>query len=440
MSHVSLSLEQSPPLSVPVRFFLTAPLFGIIAAISLLIAGPEALTSRWTPALLSSTHLLTLGYISMVMMGAMLQLLPVLAATPIVQARWLSILLHSLLSLGTAALGIGLLGAYPWLLQSAVFVLSITFLAFIIILLATLRHSPSTHASIKTMRLALLALLVTATLGILLAAGHAWPSIHLMRHYTELHLVWGLFGWVGLLTIGIAYQVVPMFQMTAEYPAIMRRVLTPLLFVLLLIWSWGQLGLPMYVIVSKLTSYLLALGFIIFCISTLYLQIKRRRKVQDITLLFWRLGMVSLLLCVLLWASAQFFPLADYLPHYPIMLGMLMIGGFVISVINGMLYKIIPFLVWLHLQKSTKNRQARRQIPNVKKIISYKYARWQLLIHFIALLFFLGATHWSQSLLIYIAASCLALSCLILLINLLDALRTYQRCLALIATFKDELE
>ena len=35
---------------------------------------------------------------------------------------------------------------------------------------------------------------------------------------------------------------------------------------------------------------------------------------------------------------------------YGMLLGVLMIVGFAMSVINGMLYKIVPFLVWFHLQ------------------------------------------------------------------------------------------
>lgn len=430
MSHVSLSLQQAPPMSVPVRFFLTAPLFGIAAAISLLMAGPDALISRWTPVLLSTTHLLTLGYITMVMIGAMLQLLPVLAATPVTQAGRVSILLHSLLSMGTVLLAIGLAGEYQWPMSVALLLLAIALLAFIIIIFTTLKHSPSTHATIKTMRLAGLALLVTVSLGGFLAAAYAWPGINLIRQFTELHLVWGLLGWVGLLTIGLAYQVVPMFQMTPEYPPMLQRGLAPLLLLLLLIWSWGQIGLPMHTVLSEMVDYLLAAGFISFGISTLYLQIRRRRRVADVTLLFWRLGMSSLLLCVLLWASARFTGLDEHMPQYPLVLGVLMLIGFIISVINGMLYKILPFLIWLHLQKSAPDREARRQIPNVKKIISYEHARWQLLLHLLALLLFLAAVWWPQSQLIYAAATCFALSSLMLWVNLLGGLRAYRRCIA----------
>ncbi len=429
MSGVSLSLDQAPPLSVPARFFITAPLFGLAAAVTLFLTGPAALASRWTPVLLGITHLLVLGFITMAMIGALLQLLPVLAATPMKKPEWISASLHTLLSTGAVLLAAGLAGRYQWPVQMALLVLGAGFLLFIVIVLTTLRRSPSTHASIKAMRLAALALAITVTFGVILGTGHGWPNIALVRQYTDLHLVWGLLGWVGLLSIGLAYQVVPMFQMTPEYPLLMQRGLILLLLLLLLLWSWGQIGWPMHPVLSWITDTLLAAGFTCFGIWTLYLLGRRRRRVPDVTLWFWRLGMSNLLACVLLWAGIQFIDPVDHLPQYPLVLGVLMIIGFAISIINGMLYKILPFLIWLHLQTRARDRESRRSIPNVKKIISHERALWQLRAHMLALLLLLAAVWWPQSRVIYVAAGCFALSCLMLWANLLGGLRTYRSCL-----------
>ena len=36
-----LSLDQAPPLSVPLRFFLTAPAFGVLGGLALALGGAE---------------------------------------------------------------------------------------------------------------------------------------------------------------------------------------------------------------------------------------------------------------------------------------------------------------------------------------------------------------------------------------------------------------
>src|SRR5512139_3650333 len=103
MSYNALSLSQAPPLSVPVRYFLTAPLFAAAAGLVVLLF-PEALLSRWTPATLAATHLLTLGFLAMTMFGALQQLLPVLTGSTIPRPRLFSAVIHLALTSGTLLL------------------------------------------------------------------------------------------------------------------------------------------------------------------------------------------------------------------------------------------------------------------------------------------------------------------------------------------------
>ena len=60
--HPNLSFDQAPPISVPYRFFLVAPWFGVMAGILLAWSGADALASRWTPEALALTHLIALGF------------------------------------------------------------------------------------------------------------------------------------------------------------------------------------------------------------------------------------------------------------------------------------------------------------------------------------------------------------------------------------------
>jgi hypothetical protein len=115
-----LSLNQAPPIGVPLRFFLTAPLFAVAAGVLLVVSGPEILASRWSPAALAVTHLLTLGFLAQVMMGALMQLLPVLAGTPVPWVAPESGWIHGLLTCGAVLLAAGFLGlGRVWLLAGA---------------------------------------------------------------------------------------------------------------------------------------------------------------------------------------------------------------------------------------------------------------------------------------------------------------------------------
>ena len=429
MSQAALSLEQAPPITVPLRFFLTAPLFGMAAALVLAWTGPEALHSRWTPGLLGVTHLLTLGFLALVMCGALLQLMPVFAGAPVRHPQQVSTLVHGLLTPGILLLAAGLVTGHPWPLRLASGLLGAGFAVFIYAVGMSLARSRSRHDSIRGMRLALLSLLVTVGFGLYLLIPHAWRPTLPARTFTDLHLAWGLVGWVSLLSIAVAYQVVPMFQMTRDYPHRLRRGLGWLLFMALLLWSWGRWptleAAPWRHALGGLAGVTAVTGLWTFATTTLWLQGRRRRRLPDITLRFWQLGMASLVLAGLLWLVGGWLPATALAGWHPLLLGLLMILGFGMSVTSGMLYKILPFLVWLHLQRQARDRAMRRAIPNVKAIIPAGRARVQFVLHGLSLLLLTMAALQPGPLL-YPAALVLLLSSGLLWMNLYNAARCYR--------------
>ncbi len=423
MNPATLSLEQTPPLSVPLRFFLTAPLFVIAAAAILLWYGPAALSSRWMPPLLAVTHLVTLGFLAMVMIGAVQQLLPILMASPVPWPVRTSVTIYLLLTIGTLLLGTGMLTGWSSLFPIAMVVLGLGLLIFIVIVVYCLLRARSSHATVSAMALAIVGLVVTAGAGLVLAGGYGITSFRLPRHLTDLHLIWGLLGWVGLLVIGVAYQVVPMFQLTSNYPAVVMRWLPRGLFLSLLLWSAALLlPEPYYWLVLPGGGGLVA-GYIAFALVTLSLQQRRRRRISDVSVDFWRVALVSLLLAMLLWGAGGL----SLLQHAELFLGVLLVLGFACSVVSGMLYKIVPFLIWLHL---TNHMQAvgrwGEKIPNMKQILPQQRSRWQFWLQLVALLLMLGAVLWPDWL-TRPAAVCLLAAFALLWWNLLDGMRVYRR-------------
>ena len=108
-----LSYDQSPPFSAPLRFFLTAPLFGLLAGALVLWQGPELFASRWTPAALALTHLITVGFMLQIMLGALLQLLPVVAGAHLARPARVAAVVHAGLTLGALALVAAFLTGHP---------------------------------------------------------------------------------------------------------------------------------------------------------------------------------------------------------------------------------------------------------------------------------------------------------------------------------------
>ena len=386
-----LALEQAPPISVPLRFLLSAPLFGMLAATLLLIGGGEVLATRWSPLLLALVHLVGLGVLSMAMCGALLQMLPVLVGAQIAQPLPFAAISSAGLAIGTLLLAGGFVAGSGAMFAVAAGVLAVALGGFIVVVGRALWRAERPDASTRGMRLALLGLLATLLLGLALALGHAGAGLPLWRGTgTDLHLVVALAGWVAMLVVAVAYQVVPMFQMTAPYPQWLRAWLAPAVAAMLLLaiassmWSPEWRWFPWLALALLLAS---------FAVATLGLLARRRRKVGDASLAFWRLGLIALLVAIAV-GAASWWSATGVTMQLAITL---FIAGFALSVVCAMLYKIVPFLVWLHLQQRiSANPAARHRIvpPNMKALLPEPRARLHFGLQFAALLLLVAAAFW----------------------------------------------
>jgi len=426
MNQAGLQLEQAPPLSVPFRFFLVAPVFLLLAAAALLWRGPEALAARLSPAAIAIAHLFALGFMVMVMIGAMMQMLPVLQGSPVPKPHATAAVTHAGVGLGTLALAAGFLFGERWLLKAGVLALAAGFLAFVAAVLVCLGRAPSRNHTVRTMGLALLSLLVTVVFGVMLAMLYGWGIAPPNNSAHSLHPGWSLLGWTGLLLVGVGFELVPMLQMTPLYPKPMARYLSVVILALLVLWSaalwiddghWGAFAVA--------CAVAMAVAYMLFAVMTVVLQQRRRRRLPDVTLDFWRVGMGSLIGASLAWGMRVALPnsLSDPWPEsMDILIGVLAMFGFAGSVISGMLYKIMPFLAWFHLQSVCGPGTL---APNMKKILPDARQRLQFRSQILALVLLCAAALWPR-LFVYPAALALAATAVLLEMNMLIVVRAYR--------------
>lgn len=422
-----LSFEQSPPLSAPLRFFLTAPLFGILAGALLLWSGPDLLASRWTPGALALTHLITVGFMLQVMLGALQQLLPVVAGANMAHPLWVARVVHVSLTAGALALAAAFLSYRPWLFGTAALLLGAGVLVFILSAARALRGVASNHATVSGLKLALLGLAATLALGLVMAIALAGSFNLPLLSLTTLHLAWGLLGWGGVLVAAVAYVVVPMFQLTPAYPDQFMRYFAPLAIGVLALWSateLAELAAPSGLLASAAT-----LAGASLAASTLAVARRSKRSRLDPTQWCWRLATPCTLAASVLWlASGLIAPLEQW-PGWPLLWGVLVLFGGFVSVMVGMLYKIVPFLIWLHLRNLGRGKVS---APNMKQVLAESDMRQHLWLHGLALLSLLLAVVWPDWL-VYPAALALIAAHAWLLRNLLRAMRVYRRHLQVIA-------
>jgi hypothetical protein len=381
MNLTGLSLDNVPPIDTPLRFFLVAPVFGVLAGI-LLIGYPELLTNRWLPATLAFTHLLTLGVGTMVMLGALFQVLPVVSnrAVPWDQAiapwvRWGMVW-------GTLALTTGFLTSRGWLIGLAALLLASGFVLFVSAFGTGLVRARPAGATTVTLRLAALSLVATLVLGGMQLSLRLWPEAGLYEpHQTLLHAFVGGFGWVLLLIMGVSFQVVPMFHVAPTFPRWVCRQLT------LVIFTANAAVLLAWQPVAALALPLTLMAAILYASVALKVLMARKRKLVDYTVRFWQLGLSQLITASLLTLGLIFTEGDTWRAPVELLLGLVFALGFVLSVMLGMLQKIAPFLIYLHLQrKALANPQAVMvKLPHMKALIPTERSRWQYRLQLVLL-------------------------------------------------------
>ncbi len=384
-----LRFDRMPPRWVPLRAFLVAPVLGGLGGLMLGIVGDRAATSRYAGELIGALHLVTLGFLTLVMAGAVVQVLPVVTGVPVPGASWVGPASQLGVAVGSLAMALGLASRWGVVVGiGGVFVGAglAVFAAAAMAAAWRARRNPTGRA----MGLAVVSLVVVAGLGVTFLAGHAgWMTLR--RDLTDVHLAWALIGWLGLLVMGVSFQVVPMFQVTPHYPRGIQRLLPGVGFLGLVGWTVGRL--ERWSAVAAVGAGLAIGAMAVHAATTLWLQAHRRRKLRDVTTDDWRSGMVSVLAATGV-VGAGALGVVDLARTGPALtLGALSVFGFGVSVVEGMLYKIVPFLSWLHLQNlvSHADRPSAVRIRNMRQLLPGVGPRRQFAAHVVAVVALLVA-------------------------------------------------
>ncbi len=411
MNFTGLSLDQAPPISAPVRFFLSAPLFAMAGALLIFVFDPALLMSRFSLESIVVTHLFTIGFIAMVMLGALQQMLPVLAGVSLPKASLVAASSHILIVFGLILMSIGLLQNEKVIIFMAILALGIGFLILLGAIATAMRKVTFLTPTIRGMRWAIGFAFLIVMLGMHLLSSYGtgvMGETHLSL--ANIHAVLAIFGFAGILIIGVSFQVIPMFYVTPPFHENYQKYLVLSVVASLALWALLSFTAEEFAWIAKA---LLGVLFAVFGYLVVEKMGQRKRPIADITVYYWRLAGVMAVLGASLWTVSSHID-AEIINFTGLLIG----GGFIMSVIAGMLYKIIPFLVWFHL-----NGMGYMNIPSMGEMVHKKMALVQFLLSLLSLALFASA-FWLP-VMMKLAAATLFVSMLLLEINLVMAYKTY---------------
>ena len=414
--YTGVSLDQAPPEDIPIRFFITAPIFGIVAGLFILLTGEELFAGNWSTDTIAFTHIFTLGWLAMIMMGAFYQMVPVLVGGTVPYIR-ASRYVHALFTLGVVLLVTGIYDLNAKVLVPSLIAVFLPLSFFIIQISIALFKVKGDRPTVLAMRIAIVSLALTLLLGVYFVGAYAmlWEFTENRAAVTATHMVFGLFGWVGGLIMGVGFHVIPMFYMTPAFPADRATAILRLYVLALFLVPAALLSEAGSLIIFLVGLPGLA-SFAMFGETIFELIGKRRRKITDTTLKAWQIGLP------LLFASLLFLVAALFIDHplVIILFGVLFISGFGLAITTGMLYKIVPFLIWFHRFSLLIGKV---QVPHLKNISPDKAAARQVNLYLISLAMLIVGIVAGIDIVVRLGGLVFIVSSAMLLVNLIKMLR-----------------
>jgi hypothetical protein len=413
MEFSGLSIEQAPPIGAPTRFFLTAPLFAILAGFLILFSESSILMTRYSTDTIIITHALTIGFLGFVMLGALTQMLPVLAGVQIPKVNAVSTSSHILLVFGTLAMLFGLMYDNSSINTVALVSIGLGFTMMITVIGLAILKVNNFNPTVKAMSVSLIFAFSTVLMGLFLLYTYIDNDYALYRMmFADIHSVWGIFGFCGILIIGVSFQVLPMFYVAPRFKDFFTKRVVLLISIGLVLWLIASIYFESQSIYAK---FWIAVFFLAFAVKIWIKLNNRRRPISDVTIWYWRFSSISLVLGSFLWIIDEYFQ-----NEYVVIVAILLGGGFILSIMIGMLYKIIPFLVWFHL-----NAMGYMSIPTINDMIDKKFAKAQFILFVLSLIGFMVSLY--IPILLQISALIFILSMLILQYNVIIPMLVYKR-------------
>lgn len=333
-----------PPFRLPGEHFAAALGFLVAGSVGLVVVAPRLAHGLFLmPGVAATTHLFTLGWITTAILGALYQFLPVALGVGI-RSETLAHVTFWLYVPGLVLFIAGLTAGVQSAFLAGAVLFTTGLLLFLGNLAATLGRARTRELTWWALAGAGFFLLATIVLGLMLAGNLRWG--YLGGHRVAalgIHLHVASAGWVLLVMVGVAHRLLPMFLLSHGADVRWGRASVALLVAgvgLLAAWHftarWGIL----------LPALLVGAGVAAFLVQSALFFRHRVRRALDPGL---RLAGAALCFLALALVMAPFALRAGMdAPRVAVSYVAAMILGGLTLFVAGILYKVLPFLVWFH--------------------------------------------------------------------------------------------
>ncbi|MBS1508538.1 MAG: cytochrome C oxidase subunit I [Bacteroidetes bacterium] len=361
------STHTSPRVVIP--FYVYAAGCLLISTILLFLSTHAFQQHYFHPRVLAITHLMAIGWGTMMVLGASHQLVPVISEGKLYSEKL------AYLSFMLAAVGIPLLayGFFKFNMGDPAkwggrLVLLSAF-SYLINLGKTISNGESENVHAVFVFTAAAWLFLTVFFGLALVYNFTYPVMpHDSLHYLPLHAHAGVVGWFLLLVMGVGSRLIPMFLIskynnTRLLWAIYYLINSALISYVIIFYFVDD---SRWVVLPGILLLISILLFIRYCFQAFRSRIRNhvdgpmRLSLLSIAMAALPILMLMIIITSILISKGE---KANLILAY----GFMIFFGWITAIIFGMTFKTLPFIIW---NKVYHHRMAQKNTPNPKDMVN----------------------------------------------------------------------
>ncbi len=332
------------PASIPFRYFTAAVSFHVLAWLVLFAAADELPGFIGGPGnVLAAIHLLTLGVLVMTAMGAAFQLLPVATRRPLAQT-WPARVSFWLLTPGILMLTYSMaIGHETAMIVGGIGVV-VGLVVFAVVVADNLRRARDMPIVGAHGWGAVVSLAGFAGLGLALIANFSSGFLPDHQSASIAHMILAGFGFMGLLAFGFSHVLIPMFALSHTLPPHLGWTEFWLAF--------AACGLATAAALTDNPIGLAVAAVMGLCASAVYVWLMNTalktgmRKRLGLSFVLVKSSWVALMICLALGLAIV---LGVPIPNGATLFGFVLLAGWLLTFLTGILQRIMPFLASMHV-------------------------------------------------------------------------------------------
>ena len=416
--NTGLSTKNAPSASVVLPHYIYSAVAFLVVSILMFFSASNLTSMFIGPSILGLTHMVVLGWITMVIYGALYQLIPVVMEVKLYSEK-MTYFSFAALGIGNIVLVSGFWQTYTSptlfsLIGGLLVVLSIIIFALNVIF--TAKRSPVKTMENNFIIASVFWLLLTVFFGLFILFNNAHHFITVSPlDILKAHAALGIIGWFMMLVMGVASTLLPMFFIVHN---LNKKFINASFY-------FTNIGL-LFFIVSSLFNFIPGLNAIaalsifigIFLFARYNYDAYKRRlrkkldtgmKLSVVSFIYLAISVISGLLLIFV---SPYFP--QLMVPFSIIFGFSLLLGFFTSLILGQMYKTLPFIVWL---ARYQDKVGKFKTPLPADLYSEKVAEGHYYSFVIASALAIVGILFSVEILIQIAALAYAVTALLYLYN-----------------------